>query len=373
MNTTNSSSSNYSTLDAKAKCAVENASNTTTVVVITGFAVVLISSLVGNLLLVRVVMRDKEVRRKFPFNYLIINIAIADILNASSASLVFILFLTIGRRWLPGVFGEMTCKISYFLVVFSVAASIFTVVVMGLDRFLAAHVTVRPLSRRAVKSAIASIWLLASLCGSPYLYKMKIKQGPNGEHLCLERWSQNKDEHYKLMQIEEVAKMVLLYVLPLISMVIFYAIVAFRIRKRSKLPVGQNRRSKIIQQNQRVVRMIVAIVVIFAVCWFPVHVNHLLRTYDLPRYCGLPAFLTLTFFWLAHANCAINPWVWFMFSGHFRGLLKRVINLNDSKIRSDHVPLAPKQRKFDRIEIRDVDNGTNRTLPAQNGHCTNGR
>ncbi|XP_074610796.1 tachykinin-like peptides receptor 99D isoform X2 [Acropora palmata] len=325
------------------KCAVENASNSTKALVITAFVVVLLSSLLGNSLLVGVVARDKELRRKFPFNYLIINMAIADILNASSASLVFILFLLIGRLWLSGIFGEITCKISYFLVMFSVAASILTVVVMGLDRFLAAHATMRPLSTKAVKYAILSTWLLAGFFSSPYLYRMGIEQGSNGEYHCVGKWSQNSEEHRHLMKIEEVTKVVVLYILPLIFMMFFYAIIAFRIRRRSKLPVATKRRSRIIQQNQRVVRMIIAIVLIFAVCWFPVHVNHLLRSFDLSIYCGLPAFLPLSFFLLAHANCAINPWVWFMFSGHFRNMLKKVVSFSDGNIRSDNVPLTPKQ------------------------------
>jgi len=349
MNVTNSTAANVSSLEARTKCAVENASHTTRVLVIVGFAVVLLSSLVGNILLVRVVMSDKEARKKFPFNYLIINMAIADVLNASSASLVFISFLTIGRLWLSGVVGVITCKISYFSVGFSVSASILTVVVMGLDRFMAAHATIRPLSLKGVKTAIASIWLLAGLFSSPYLYRMMVEQGPDGKHVCISRWTQDADTHSQLMEIEEMTKFVVLYILPLMFMVIFYAIIALRIRRRSKLPVGTSTRSKIMQQNQRVVRMIIAIVVIFAVCWLPVHVNHLLRSFDVPTYCGLPAFLPLSFFWLAHANCAINPWIWFMFSAHFRSLLKRVIKSKDGKIRSDHVPLTPKPKQNEQV------------------------
>ena len=357
MNANNSSTSNNTTMEARTKCAFENPGDTTKALIIAGFAVVLFSSLLGNSLLVRVVMRDKEARKKFPFNYLIINMAIADILNASSAALVFISFLVIGRLWLSGIFGVITCKISYFLVVFSVAASILTVVMMGLDRFLAAHATIRPFTRKGVKTAIVSIWLLAGLLGSPFLYKMVVLQGKSGKYYCIGKWSENAETHNQIMKIEELAKFILFYVVPLIFVVIFYAIIALRICKRSKLPVGTKTRTKIVQQNHRVVSMIVAIVVIFAVCWLPVHVNHLLRSYDVPTYCGLPAFLPLSFFWLAHANCAINPWIWFMFSGHFRGLLKQVVSFSDLKVRSEqHVPLAPKQKKSDQIEIRDTGN-----------------
>lgn len=370
MNATNSSAWNASSLGARPKCAVDNASHTTKVLVIIAFALVLLLSLLGNSLLVRVVMSDREARKKFPFNYLIINMAIADVLNASSASLVFISFLAVGRLWLSGIFGDITCKISYFSVGFSVAASILTVVAMGLDRFMAAHATIRPLSLKGVRYAIVLIWLLAGLSSSPFFYRMRVVQGPDGKHYCTSSWSQNSEENLKIFEIEEMTKFVVLYLLPLIFMVFFYAIIAIRIHRRRKLPVGINTRCKIMQQNQRVVRMIIAIVVIFAVCWFPVHVNHLLRSFDVSTYCGLPAFLPLSFFWLAHANCAINPWVWFMFSGHFRGLLKRVINFNDGKIRSDHVPLSPKQSNEKRVEIRVERNEAihSETISRRNNH-----
>lgn len=361
--TNNSSAANVST-QGETKCAFENASSITTSLVIIGFVLVLCSSLVGNSLLIRVVLSDKEARKKFPFNFLIINMAIADIMNASSASLVFILFLTIGRLWVSGIFGEITCKVSYFAVGFSVAASILTVVVMGLDRFMAAHATIRPLTKKGVKRAMAMIWVLAGLLCIPYFYIFRLEQGPDGRHYCIRRWSEDPEENLQSLMVEEMIKFVVLYVFPLIFMVFCYAIIACRIRRRSKLPVGTNTRSKIVQQNQRVVGMIIAIVVIFAVCWFPVHVNHLLRSFDEEIYCRLPAFLPLSFFWLAHANCAINPWIWFMFSRHFRSLLKAttiqciVSRWTESPKdgRYGHMPLAAKRASKKRLEIQEENN-----------------
>ena len=307
-----------------ATCAVENASSTTKALVILGFVLVLFSSLLGNFLLIRVTWSDKENRRKFPFSYLIINMAVADILNASSASVVFILFLVAGRLWLSGIFGQITCKISYLLVVFSVAASIFTVTTMGLDRFMAANATRRPLSKQRVKQAITVTWLLAGLLSSPYLYRMRVARRDDGKYYCMGRWSPNKETNALIHKSEEITKFVLLYIIPLLFMVFCYAMITCRIRRRCDLTLGNSRRGKIKQKNQRVVGMIVAIVVIFAFCWLPVHVNHLLRSLDYPTYCRLPAFLPLSFFWLAHANCAINPWVWFMFSQPFRHRLKKL-------------------------------------------------
>ena len=342
MNATNDSATNI-TGKLHTKCAIESASNTTKTLVIMGFALVLFSSLFGNSLLIRVVYGDKESRRKFPFNFLIINMAIADIMNASSASLVFMSFLTVGRLWISGIVGQLTCKITYFAVGFSVAASILTVVVMGLDRFMAAHATIRPLSKKGIQYAMALIWVLAGLFCIPYLYIFRIEQGTDGKCHCIRKWSKNPQKHLMILGIEEMAKFVVFYLLPLVLMVFCYTIITYRIYRRSELPVGKNTRSKIVQQNQRVVRMIIAIVAIFAFCWLPVHVNHLLRSFDPDSYCRLPAFLPLSFFWLAHVNCAINPWVWFMYSRHFRELLRKatiqcVANFwND---RSEQIPLT---------------------------------
>ena len=359
MNAMNNSTATNISGQGDAKCAFENASSTTTTLVIIGFVLVLFSSLVGNSLLIRVALSDKEARKKFPFNFLIINMAIADIMNASSASLVFILFLTVGRLWLSGVFGQITCKVSYFAVGFSVAASILTVVVMGLDRFMAAHATIRPLTKKGVKLAKMLIWSLAGLLCIPYLYIFRVEQGSDGRYYCIRKWSENPEEHLKILEIEEMVKFVGLYVLPLIFMVFCYAIIACRIHRRSELPVGKNTRSKIVQQNQRVVRMIIAIVAIFAVCWFPVHVNHLLRSFEVETYCRLPAFLPLSFFWLAHANCAINPWVWFMYSRHFRELLRKAIIQCTVSVRNEkneHMPLTGKRTTIKQLEILEAEN-----------------
>lgn len=361
--TNNSSAANVST-HGEPNCAFENPSSTTTSLVIIGFVVILSSSLVGNSLLIRVVLSDKEARKKFPFNFLIINMAIADIMNGSSASLVFILFLTIGRLWVSGIFGEIVCKLSYFSVGFSVAASILTVVVMGLDRFMAAHATIRPLTKTGVKRAMAVIWVLAGLLCIPYFYIYRLEQRPDGRHYCIRKWSEDAEENLKSLAIEEMIKFIALYACPLIFMVFCYAIITCRIRRRSKLPVGTNTRSKIVQQNQRVVGMIIAIVVIFAVCWFPVHVNHLLRSFDEETYCRLPAFLPLSFFWLAHANCAINPWIWFMFSRHFRSLLKAATIQSISRWTAEspkggrygHMPLTAKRASRKQIEIQEANN-----------------
>ena len=363
MNATNNSSTTVNVSQGEAKCAFENPSSTTTTLVIIGFVLVLLSSLVGNSLLILVGLSDKESKKKFPFNFLIINMAVADIMNAFSASLVFILFLTVGRLWVSGIFGQITCKVSYFAVGFSVAASILTVIVMGLDRFMAAHATIRPLTKKGVKRAMAVIWVAAGLLCIPYFYIFGVEKGPDGRHYCTRRWSEDAEKNLQYLEIEEMTKFVLLYAIPLIFMVVCYAIIGCRIRRRSQLPVGTNTRTKIVQQNQRVVRMIIAIVVIFAVCWFPVHVNHLLRSFDVKTYCSLPAFLPLLFFWLAHFNCAINPWIWFMFSRHFRSLLRAttiqaIVGRWTSSHRGEngHVPLTAKRKTKERVEILQENN-----------------
>lgn len=168
-------SSNSLILEIIFKCVVENLSRSMKVFVIIGFIVVLFLLVLGNFFLVWVVIGDKEVWRKFFFNYLIINMVIVDIFNVFFVLLVFILFLVIGWFWLFGVFGEIICKILYFLVVFLVVVFILMFVVMGLDCFLVVYVIICFFLRKVVKIVIILIWFLVGIFGFLYLYRMGIK------------------------------------------------------------------------------------------------------------------------------------------------------------------------------------------------------
>ena len=57
-------------------------------------------------------------KKKKPFVYLIINMAIADILDARVATILSVSFSFLGSRWFSGLFGKISLKLAYFSIVF---------------------------------------------------------------------------------------------------------------------------------------------------------------------------------------------------------------------------------------------------------------
>ena len=60
----------------------------------------------------------------------------------------------------------------------------------------------------------------------------------------------------------------------------------------------------------KVVRLLVVIAMVFAICWFPKFCGHYIW-FVRPEVCNLlPGEVQLCFLWLAHANRAINSWLY---------------------------------------------------------------
>lgn len=97
------------------------------------YVVAFLVAIVGNLLIIHVVRRHRN--RRTAFNYLILNMAAADILDAMVAMPAMVMFLFVLNRWLPGMVGTITCKLVNFAVNLSISSSVLTLAVIAVDRY----------------------------------------------------------------------------------------------------------------------------------------------------------------------------------------------------------------------------------------------
>ena len=70
--------------------------------------------------------------------------------------------------------------------------------------------------------------------------------------------------------------------------------------------------------KRKVTRLLVITCVVFAVCWFPVYVNHYFRFVRPDQSRKLPSKVQLLFYWIAHANSALNPSLYILLNKRYR-------------------------------------------------------
>lgn len=155
-------SSRYTTADSE----VRRMEGLVSMVVIFLFSIIVIVGLIGNSMVVIVVAFNQQMRSTT--NLLIINLAIADLLF-----IIFCVPFTATDYVLPyWPFGDLWCKCVQYLIVVTAYASVYTLVLMSLDRFLA---VVHPIASMYVRTeknantAIVIIWGVILIMAVPVL------------------------------------------------------------------------------------------------------------------------------------------------------------------------------------------------------------
>lgn len=321
MNSTSSTTGNVSL-----PCELGSASTITQLALTAAYAVVFVVAIFGNCAIILIAKTKRRIR-KVAFNLFIISMATADIMDALFAVPLTVLYFYIGDLWFEGLLGDITCKILHFLNNLSLAASVFTLAAIAVDRYLAiVHVLREPLSKRKVKLAVVSVWLFASLLMSTFLIKYKSQQlEKDGPHHCFGVWDlDDLERNLKMYQYEVTTTFILMYVIPLFLMAFLYSRIIRVLKKRQAF--GENMSQiRIQKQNVTVIKMLVTVVLVFAFCWIPTHVVYLMIAFAYQKIRCWPVSLTFSLFVPSHANGAINPCIYLIFNENFRKGLKELI------------------------------------------------
>nr|XP_006813757.1 PREDICTED: probable G-protein coupled receptor 83-like [Saccoglossus kowalevskii] len=230
--------------------------------------------------------------------------------------------------------------IQHIKLVVSEAVSIFTLTAIGIDRYYVVMYPLRPRTdNRKKKIIILVTWILATGLSAPkpwvlQLYSYPLVDGKTA-HSCSPNWPSIEHKHRY-----DWALVIILFALPLVLLSFCYGRVARKLWLRS-LPGNadpeRDREQK--KSKEKTVKMLISVVVLFALCWLPLNVYNIVLSYY-PEYFRSHQQETRisrasVLIWLTLSDTIINPIVYVFLSDRFRKDLKNMFYQWTRRCRSD--------------------------------------
>ncbi|CAL9683453.1 unnamed protein product [Knipowitschia caucasica] len=238
-----------------------------------------------------------------------------------------------GYHW---PFGVALCKISSYVVLLNMYASVFCLTCMSFDRYLA---IVHSLSstqlhtRGHVRSSLKAIWLLSCLLAAPtLLFRTTKLDHSSNKTLCgMDFSSVTQGQENLWVAGLSISSSALGFLLPFLAMMVCYGFIGCTVTRHF------NTLRKEDQRKRRLLKIITTLVVVFAACWMPFHVlksADALTYLDLaPATCSFLRFLLLAHPYatcLAYVNSCLNPFLYAFFDLRFRSQCLCLLNLKKS-------------------------------------------
>ncbi|XP_024222587.1 orexin receptor type 1-like isoform X1 [Bombus impatiens] len=311
-------------------------------------------AITANVLVIAVVFKYHYMRSVT--NYFVVNLSVADLLVTTICMPVAV-SQAISIVW---IHGEIMCKLSSYLQGVAVAASVFTISAMSIDRYLAIRSPMafrRVFNRRSTVLVIVALWLVALIIFAPVLRAMTLHSPSmelsnisfHGSWTMTRNFSQNTSrvshlppvfyicsEDFKPLGIQAplfgAVCFVLVYAIPGFVVILSYSMMGRTLCAR-KPPfdcdsvegsASSQQSFRLVRERRRIAWILLLLAVFFALCWLPYNVLMLLI--DLGAVGGKTTRDALSYcLFLGHANSALNPVVYCVMTRNFRRSISEIL------------------------------------------------
>ncbi|NXW63804.1 GPR83 protein, partial [Eurystomus gularis] len=317
----NDSLADWQSFVGRSRYGAESQSITVKALLITAYSFIIVFSLFGNILVCHVVIKTK--RMHSATSLFIVNLAVADIM-ITLLNTPFTLARFVNSTW---IFGKGMCHVSRFAQYCSLHVSALTLTAIAVDRH---QVIMHPLKPRisTAKGAIyiSVIWIMAACFSLPHAIYQRLFTFEYSEDitrcLCLPDFPEPADLFWKYL---DLTTFILLYVLPLLIISAAYVTVAKKLWLRSVIgDVTTEQYFTLRKKNKKTIKMLMLVVILFAVCWFPLNCYVILLSSQTIRTNNA---LYFAFHWFAMSSTCYNPFIYCWLNESFRSELKALLNI----------------------------------------------
>ncbi|XP_070180094.1 adenosine receptor A2b-like [Littorina saxatilis] len=274
-------------------------------------------AVLGNGLVLMAIYRTRALRTVT--NCFIASLAAADMLVGAVIPPAVVL----PYRGLPHEFHG--CVFLNTAVVLITNISILSLLAVAMERFLAISDPFRyqrVLTKKRALLVVALTWVVAIFIG--LIPTMGWNLGSDGFDQC--SFTDVIDMDYMVYLIFFGVNLPPLFFMLIIYLYIFHIIRKQQSRMVSQMPVLSRDQRRSERQQKRKVRGtkgLAYIIILFAVCWMPVHVCNCITLFDMEHAPPLPVLLAAIV--LSHANSFINPFLYAFSNSKFKRAMKRII------------------------------------------------
>lgn len=295
------------------------------------WSLIIFVGVIGNGLVIYILFRYGE---RSVTNVYVTNLAFADLMF-----IVIVVPATLIHNVIPTwILGDVICKFSTYMIYVTLHATCLTLSAMTIDRY---HAIVNPIqsmnwrSTRASSFVSLGVWAVSLCISLPFLLYFKVVQTPGKEMKdCVPQWPDQE----VWSKATTLGVVLTTFILPLTAIMICYGCILHHLwrghgmkrqegheNESSALAAKNGKQHRQMERKKRVTRMVAIVVLLFAVCWCPIHFVAMWYQFD-PNFPKTDSMHYFKLFGhtLSYANSCVNPFVYaFVNDGFRKAILKR--------------------------------------------------
>ncbi|XP_029987026.1 galanin receptor type 1b [Sphaeramia orbicularis] len=251
-----------------------------------------------------------------PTNIFILNLSVADL----SFLLICVPFHATIYTLPEWVFGAFLCKFGHYFATVSMLVSIFTLVAMSVDRYIAVVHSKKSAcirSRRKALVGVSIIWTLSLVFSVPVAQHQVLTgyhAAPNST-FCWEQWTGASKRIYK------VTILLIGYLLPLLLISCCYTKILFHLHKKMKNMSKKSEHSK-----RKTAQTVLLVVTAFTICWMPHHIIAMWVEFGTFPLTEASFAFRIVSHCLSYGNSCVNPILYAFLSENFRKACHQVFS-----------------------------------------------